>query len=55
MVSPLFYYHLGLLAIVWLFALLHVAWPNPGVTSPPEPAKLIKPRRSRTNWPQQIM
>ena len=35
MVSHLFYYQLALLALVWLFLMLHVTWPKRGVTLPP--------------------
>ena len=34
MVSHLFYYQLALLALVWLFLMVHVTWPKRGVTSP---------------------
>ena len=49
MVSDLFYYQLVLLAIVWLFVMLHITWPKRGVTTPPTP---VKPRRQRTNKPK---
>jgi hypothetical protein len=44
MVSPLFYYHLALWAIVWLFVMLHVAWSKRGVTTPvlPEISNLLR-------------
>jgi hypothetical protein len=45
MVSHLFYYQLVLLGLLWLFVMLHVAWPSPGTMSPPRPAKPLKPRR----------
>jgi IS1 family transposase len=45
MVSHLFYYQLVLLGLVWLFVMLHVAWPSPGTMSPPRPATPLKPRR----------
>jgi hypothetical protein len=53
MVSHLFYYHLALLALVWLFLRLHVTWPKRGVTTPPASAKLapIPPKRTRSNAP----
>ena len=31
MVPHLFYYQLALLALVWLFVMLHVTWPKRGV------------------------
>ena len=39
MVSHLFYYQLALLAIVWLFIMVHLTWPKPGVTAPAAPAE----------------
>ncbi len=39
MVSHLFYCQLALLAIIWLFVLLHVTWAEPGLTTPAVPAK----------------
>jgi IS1 family transposase len=54
MVSPLFSYQLALLAIVWLFIMLHLTWPRPGVTAPAAPAEPepITPKRSRSNEPK---
>ena len=49
MVSHLFYYQLALLALVWLFVMLHVTWPKRGVPTPPVPAK---PKRHRSNEPK---
>ena len=52
MISHLFYYQLALLALVWLFVMLHVAWPKRGVTTPPMPVTpIIKPRRKGVNEP----
>ena len=48
MVSPLFYYQLALLAIIWLFVMLHVTWAEPGLTTPAVPAK---PKRKRSTEP----
>jgi len=39
MVSPLFYYQLALLAIVWLFIMVRHTWPKPGVTAPAAPTE----------------
>ena len=49
MVSPLFYSQLALLALVWLFLLLHVTWPTRGVTSLPAAAQPepMPPKRTR--------
>jgi len=54
MVSHLFYYQLALLAIVWLFIMLHLTWPKPGVTAPAAPAEPdpIKPQRPRSHEPK---
>src|SRR5215475_3331404 len=49
MVSHLFYYQLALLAILWLFVMLHVAGSEPGLTVPAVPAK---PKRKRSTEPQ---
>jgi IS1 family transposase len=49
MVSHLFYYQLVLLALVWLFVLLHVTWSEPGLTTPAVPAKA---KRKRSTEPQ---
>src|SRR5262245_47826761 len=49
MVSHLFYYQLALLAILWLFIMLHVTWSEPGLTTPAVPAK---PKRKRSTEPQ---
>src|SRR5215470_6376370 len=49
MVSHLFYYQLALLAILWLFVLLHVTGAEPGLTTPAVPAK---PKRTRSPEPQ---
>jgi IS1 family transposase len=50
MVSHLFYYQLALLALVWLFVMLHVAEPRRGTPIPPT-ATPIKPKRTRSNEP----
>ena len=49
MVSHLVYYQLALLAIVWLFVMLHVTWSKPGLTTPPVPAR---PKRKRSTEPK---
>ena len=51
MVSPLFYSHLALLALVWLFVMLHVAESRRGTPIPPT-ATPIKPKRKRSNEPK---
>ena len=51
MVSHLFYYQLALLALVWLFVMLHVAASHPGAPIPPT-ATPLKPKRKRANAPK---
>ena len=51
MVSHLFYYQLALLALVWLFVMLHVAASHPGAPIPPT-ATPLKPKRKRSNAPK---
>src|SRR2546425_10998938 len=49
MVSHLFYYQLALLAIIWLFVMLHLTGSKPGLPPPPVPAK---PKRKRSPEPK---
>src|SRR5215813_14047628 len=53
MVSHLFYYQLALLALVWLFLMVHVTWPKRGVTPPPASAQPepLPPKRTRAHEP----
>jgi IS1 family transposase len=44
MVSHLFYYQLAVLALAWLFVMLHATGSKPGVPAPPMPAKPKRPR-----------
>jgi len=48
MVSHLIYYQLALLAIIWLFVMLHLTGSQPGRTTPPGPAQ---PKRKRSTEP----
>jgi hypothetical protein len=48
MVSPLVYYQLALLAIIWLFVMLHLTGSKPARTTPPVPAQ---PKRKRSTEP----
>src|SRR2546427_3103184 len=53
MVSPLFDYHLVLLALVWLCVIVHLTWPKRAVRAlavPPTPEPLT-PKRPRANEP----
>lgn len=52
MVSHHFFYQLALLAIIWLFVMLHLSWPRRSVTPPFVPATPIKPKRNRSNEPK---
>jgi IS1 family transposase len=49
MVSPLVYYQLALLTLLWLFVMLHLTGPEPGRTTPPVPAQ---PKRKRSTEPK---
>ena len=51
MVSHLFYYQRALLALVWLFIMLHAAESRRGAPIPPT-ATPIKPKRTRSNEPK---
>jgi IS1 family transposase len=51
MVSHLFYYQLALLAILWLFVMLHVTGSRRGVQIPP-PATPLKPKRYCSTAPK---
>src|SRR5215813_11436329 len=53
MVSHLFYYQLALLALVWLFLMVHVTWPKRGVTPPPASAQPepLPPKCTRAHEP----
>ena len=44
MVSHLVYYQLAVLALAWLFVLLHVTGAKPSPPAPPMPAKPKRPR-----------
>src|SRR6266571_9290275 len=52
MVSHLFYYPLALLALIWLFVMLHLSWPRRSETPPPVSATPIKPKRKRSTEPK---
>ena len=51
MVSPLFYYQLALLALIWLFVMLHLSWPRRSAPPPTAPATPIKSKRKRSTAP----
>jgi hypothetical protein len=52
MIPPHFYDQLVGLGLLWLFVMLHLAWPSRGVTTQTKPAKPITPRRQRSTDPQ---
>ena len=54
MVPHLFFSQLVLFALIWLFVILHLTWPKPGVTAPAVPAepKPLKPKRRRSTEPK---
>jgi hypothetical protein len=52
MVSPLVYYPLVLLAIIWLFVMLHLSWPRRSTTPTPTSAMPITPRCKRSTEPK---
>jgi IS1 family transposase len=52
MVSHLFYYQLALLAIIWLFIMLHLSWPGRSAPPPKPPAPPIKPKPKRSTEPK---
>src|SRR5215813_8724045 len=51
MVSPLFYYQLALLALLWLFVMLPLGWPRRSAAPPPAPDTPMKPKRKRSTEP----
>ena len=52
MVSPLFYYQLALLAIIWLFVMLHFTWTRQSATTTTAPATPITPKHPRSTAPK---
>ncbi len=53
MIPHPFFYQLVVLGLLWLFVMLHDAWPSPCVASPHQPAKpLTPPRRQRSREPK---
>jgi transposase-like protein/IS1 family transposase len=52
MVSHLFYYQLALLALIWLFIMLHLSWLRPSATHTTAPATPITPKRTRSTEPK---
>jgi IS1 family transposase/transposase-like protein len=52
MVSSLFYYQLALLALIWLFIMLHLSWPRRSAPPTTAPATSIRPQRKRSPEPK---
>src|SRR5215510_7016623 len=52
MVSYLFYYQLALLAIIWLFVMLHLSWPRRSATATTAPATPSQPKSKRSPEPK---
>src|SRR5712692_3180237 len=54
MIPHLVYYQLVLLGLLWLWVMLHLAWPSQAAASPQRPAepKPIKPKRTRSTEPK---
>jgi hypothetical protein len=49
MIPQQFFYQLVVLGLLWLFVMLHYAWPSRCVASPHKPAKRIMPPRKRSS------
>ena len=53
MVSHLFFYQLALIALVWLFLVLHYAWPRERAKRPrPDEREPLKPKHTRSKEPK---
>ena len=52
MISQQFFYQLVVLGLLWLFVMLHYAWPSRCMASPHKPAKPIMPLRKRSSDPK---
>jgi IS1 family transposase len=52
MVSHLFYYHLALWAIIWLFVMLHLSWPRRSAPPTTAPATPSQPKSKRSPEPK---
>lgn len=51
MMPPLLFYQLVLLGLLWLFIILHYAWPSRSVREGQRPSTPLTPRRKRSNEP----
>src|SRR6267378_7928850 len=52
MIPHLFFYQLVLLGLLWLFFMLHAAWPSQGTATQRRPVEPILPLRKRSSDPQ---
>jgi hypothetical protein len=52
MVSPLFFYQLVLVALVWQCLMLHWVWPSDCAIAHPAPPHSTPPRRQRSHEPK---
>ena len=52
MIPHLFFYQLMLLGLLWLFFMLHAAWPSQGTATQRRPVEPILPPRKRSSDPQ---
>src|SRR2546422_418435 len=52
MIPQQFFYQLVVLGLLWLFVMLHYAWPSRCMASPHQPAKPIMPPRQRSSDPK---
>src|SRR3989442_14528638 len=52
MIPHLFFYQLVLLGLLWLFFMLHAAWPSQGTATQRRPVEPILPPRKRSSAPK---
>ena len=52
MLSHLFYYQIALLALLWLFVMLHLPWPRRSATTTTTPATTLKPKHTASRRPK---
>jgi hypothetical protein len=52
MIPHLFFYQLVLLGLLWVFFMLHAAWPSQGTATQRRPVEPILPPRQRSRDPQ---
>src|SRR6266403_556650 len=52
MIPHPFFYLMMVLGLLWIFFMLHLAWPSPCPATPQRPAEAILPRRTRSSEPQ---